>query len=202
MTMPSPLTALTQLDFPFDAALGALANAPLRERRLSSLSAMFADTQAFAAALAQGDPTLYTTAAVGPADGPGDLHVAIARLMPGRIGAEYFMTAGHFHAWRPAAEWYVGLSGSGVMLLESEDARDSRVVPLTAHALVYIPGHTAHRTINTGTEPLVYLGIFPAQAGHDYGAIAVRNFRTVVVDVDGVPTHRERSDFLSTLPAA
>jgi glucose-6-phosphate isomerase len=29
-------------------------------------------------------------------------------LMPGKVGAEYFMTKGHIHAWRPAAEVYLG----------------------------------------------------------------------------------------------
>ncbi|MEZ4638826.1 MAG: glucose-6-phosphate isomerase family protein [Caldilineaceae bacterium] len=118
---------------------------------------------------------------MAPDDGEGALHYAIGNLLPGRAGQEYFMTKGHFHAWRAAAEYYIGLSGEGVMLLESEDGEESRLLPLTANAAVYVPGHIAHRTINTGDEPLVYLGIYPAQAGHDYGAIAERNFRHVVV---------------------
>ena len=45
-------------------------------------------------------------------------------------------------------------------------------MPLTPESAVYVPGHTAHRTINTGDMPLTYLGIYPARAGHDYGVIA------------------------------
>jgi len=45
----------------------------------------------------------------------------------------------------------------------------------------------AHRTINTGGDPLVYLGISPSSAGHDHAAIARRNFRNIVVERDGVP---------------
>jgi len=41
--------------------------------------------------------------------------------------------------------------------------------------------------MNTGSVPLVYLGIFPSNAGHDYGAIASRNFRKIVVDRAGNP---------------
>ncbi len=113
--------------------------------------------------------------------------------MPGKIGREYYLTKGHFHAWRPAAEVYLGLRGHGLMLLEDE--RESRVVPLMPQTAVYVPGHTAHRTINTGDEPLIYLGVYPAGAGHDYAAIAERNFRTVVVEANGQPVLLDRAAY-------
>lgn len=183
----------------FDAHSGRIQGAVQLERRLSDLGGYFADEGAYARRLAEEDTLLYTVAAVEPENGPGALHYAIARLMPGRIGQEYFLTKGHFHAWRAAAEYYIGLSGHGLMLLENEEGTDSYTVPLRPNAAVYVPGHTAHRTINTGDEPLVYLGIYPAQAGHDYGAIAERNFHSVVVDVDGTPTQMGRAAFLSQL---
>jgi glucose-6-phosphate isomerase len=62
-----------------------------------------------------------------------------------------------------------------------------------------VPGHTAHRTINVGDEPLVYWGILASAAGHDYDAISARNFRMVVVETGGAPTVMERSDFLAEL---
>ena len=74
------------------------------------------------------------------------------------------------------------------MLLEEETGDGSRMVRLQANAVVYVPGNTAHRTVNTGDEPLVYLGVYPARAGHDYGVIAQRNFRSVVVKRDGQPS--------------
>ena len=40
------------------------------------------------------------------------------------------MTKGHLHAWREAAEFYIGLSGEGVMLLEDEASGESRMVSL------------------------------------------------------------------------
>jgi glucose-6-phosphate isomerase len=61
------------------------------------------------------------------------------------------------------------------------------MVPLRANSVVYVPGHTAHRTMNVGAEPLVYLGIYPSNAGHDYGAIAEKNFKMIVVERDGKP---------------
>jgi glucose-6-phosphate isomerase len=114
-------------------------------------------------------------------------------VMPGRIGDEYFMTKGHLHAWREAAEFYIGLSGEGVMLLEDEVSGESRMAPLRAHAVVYVPGKTAHRTMNTGRVALTYLGVYPAKAGHDYAAIAGRNFRCVVIERDGQPALIQRN---------
>jgi glucose-6-phosphate isomerase len=102
------------------------------------------------------------------------------------------MTKGHYHSHRPAAEVYVGLRGEGVMLLEDEATGESRMVVLRENCTVYVPGHTAHRTMNTGTVPLVYLGIYPSNAGHDYAAIAANNFRKIVVDCDGKPEMKDR----------
>jgi glucose-6-phosphate isomerase, archaeal len=183
---------LEQLLSRFDPRTGVIAGAPIRRRHLSDLRGCFADTAACAAALADGNPLLYQVAAVEPANGEGDLHYGVGRLMPGRIGAEYFMTKGHLHAWRPAAEIYIGLTGEGVMLLEDEASGESRMVPMQPYQAVYVPGRTAHRTINTGTAPLTYFGVYPAKAGHDYGAMAAANFRCVVVERAGRPVMVER----------
>ena len=80
------------------------------------------------------------------------------------------------------------------MLLEDESTGSSRLEPLGAGRIVYVPGYTAHRTMNTGTEPLVYIGVYPANAGHDYGSIAERNFLQVLVERDGKPTLLNRCD--------
>lgn len=165
----------------YDPRTGELAGTQPVERRLADLRGCFADVAAYKAALAAGNPVLYRVASVEPAAGAGDLHYGIGCLMPGRIGDEYYLTKGHLHAWRPAAEFYFGLSGEGAMLLEDEVTSTGRLVPLRPHHAVYVPGHTAHRTVNTGTGPLTYLGVYPAQAGHDYGAIAQKNFRHVVM---------------------
>ena len=60
-------------------------------------------------------------------------------------------------------------------------------VTLAENTVVYVPGHTAHRTVNTGSEPLVYWGILSSEAGHDYGAVGKRNFRQVIVEVTVSP---------------
>jgi glucose-6-phosphate isomerase len=168
-----------------DRINGLLEGAPVTERRLSDLRGIFADGAAYERALEQGDPIIYTVSSIEAGNGEGDLHYGVGRLMPGRVGDEFHMTKGHLHSWRPAAEVYIGLAGKGMMLLEDEATGESRLIPLEPDGIVYVPGHTAHRTINIGEEPLVYIGIFPARAGHDYAAIAESNFRKIVVDDGG-----------------
>jgi len=179
----------------FDPLTGAIDGAPKVNRHLRDLRGCFADSPAYEAALGAGDPLIYSVASSAPADGDGDLHYGVGLIMPGKIGSEYFMTKGHLHSWREAAEFYIGLSGDGVMLLEDEVTGESRLVPLRPQHVVYVPGHTAHRTVNVGATPLTYLGVYPARAGHDYGTIAERNFRCVVVERTGKPAMVERNHF-------
>jgi len=177
----------------FEPATGEIAGAPTTERHLSDLRGCFADRVAYEATLATGNPLLYRVASVEPATGIGDLHYGVGRLMPGKIGEEYFMTKGHLHSWREAAEFYFGLSGEGVILLEDEATGESRIVPLRPNGVVYVPGNTAHRTMNTGQVPLTYIGVYPAKAGHDYSTISKTNFRCVVIERDGQPAMIERN---------
>lgn len=176
----------------YDAAAGRLRNGKRVERHLVDLKGCFVDPKAYEVRLAQGNPLVYAVAGMEHPQGEGDLHYGLGILYPGKVGDEYFLTKGHLHSWRPAAEVYVGLLGQGKMLLEDEKTGESRLETLGKDSIVYVPGHTAHRTVNTGSEPLVYLGIYPSRAGHDYGAIAGKNFRMLVVDRQGVPTLVER----------
>lgn len=179
-----------------DLDAGRIEGGGYLERRLSDLRGYFADGPAHADAVRRSDALVYTVSTVEGSSGDGALHYGLCVLMPGRIGREYYMTKGHYHAWRPAAEVYVGFRGEGVMLLEDQEAGLSRILPLGEGQVVYVPGHTAHRTLNTGTRPLVFLGIYPAAAGHDYATIAARNFQCVVCDVGGAPTMIDRSEYL------
>lgn len=166
---------------------------PVTRRFLSDLCGSFADAAAYNEALRRGNPLVYEVTSVEPAAGDGQLHYGLGILYQGRIGDEYFLTKGHYHSRREAAEVYVGLKGEGAMLLEDEDTGTSRMVELGAGRVVYVPGHTAHRTVNTGDVPLVYLGIYPADAGHDYGSIATKNFHKVILAGPKGPVMTERS---------
>jgi glucose-6-phosphate isomerase len=167
------------------------------ERRLSDLEGFFADEEAYELALQKNDPVIYHVQSITPANGKGDLHYGLGTLMPGKIGREYYLTKGHFHSWREAAEVYIGLEGIGRMLLEDEKSGESKMLSLQKNSIVYVPGHTAHRTVNCGDVPLKYIGIYPAGAGHDYGAIAERNFHSVIAEIEGNPQMIERKAFLN-----
>ena len=180
----------------FNPETGELVGTRSIERRLSEMRGCYVDTAAYDAAVEKGNPIIYTVASFEPGNGPGDLHYGIGKIMPGTVGREYYMTKGHLHFWREAAEIYIGLSGEGMILLEAEESGETRAVPLRPNQAVYVPGHTAHRTINVGRSPLVYLGIYPALAGHDYGAIAQRNFQKILVMGNGKPELVDRSKFV------
>jgi glucose-6-phosphate isomerase len=169
----------------FDPAKGTCGDAPVTKRYLSDLRGCFCDAAAFDRALSEGDRLIYAVASVESPTGDGDLHYGLGTIYPGRIGEEYFLTRGHLHKWRAAAEVYIGLAGQGAMLLQDESGSESRMLPLQANTIVYVPGYTAHRTMNTGDAPLVYLGVYPARAGHDYTLTAQCNFRSIVVERDG-----------------
>lgn len=192
---PQTPTPYPLLSTPFDPASGALHGGVRTERHLSELAGIWIDEKGFHALVEERDPMVYSVETIEPAQGEGGLHYGIGRIEPGKVGDEYFMTRGHLHDWRPAAEVYIGLSGKGMMLLQSEVTGLSRLLRLNSNDVVYVPGFTAHRTINTGDVPLVYMGIYPAMAGHDYSAIADRNFTCVVVDLSGVPTLIDRADY-------
>lgn len=189
------LDSISQLLHAYDPETGQLDGGTLTERRLLQLEGAFADRAAFEAAVAKEDPIVYRVSSLEPGDGPGDLHLGLGTLYPGRVGEEFFLTKGHLHAAREAAEVYLGVAGEGFMLLESEDRKHFRCEPLGAGKIVYVPGHTAHRTVNTGNVPLVYFGIYPARAGHDYGTFAEKNFSRLLVARPGGPQLVDRATY-------
>jgi len=179
----------------FDPSTGTIDGRPTITRHLSDLRGLFLDSTAFETAVGDKDPVVYTVASIDFARGEGQLHCGLGVINPGRVGSEYYFTKGHLHSWKEAAEFYIGLRGRGLMILEDEKSGESAVVDLLPNSTVYVPGHTAHRTVNTGDTPLVYIGVYPSQAGHDYSSIENRNFRKVVVEKKGAPAVMDRTDF-------
>ena len=72
-------------------------------------------------------------------------------MEPVTIHGECNMTRGHFHMDWDCAEFYFGISGTGLLLLMDEDGKAwaERVAPGSLH---HIDGHLAHRLINTGVR--------------------------------------------------
>ena len=156
-------------------------------RSLSSMRGQFADEEAYLRLLATGDPVLYEVFEFKRPEVPGELLSGVSVVHPGKVGDEYYMTRGHFHEVLETAEVYYCLSGRGMMVMETPEGEWS-VKALEPGAILYVPPRWAHRSVNTGTgEDLVTLFVYPAHAGHDYGAIERKGFRKLVVDRGGGP---------------
>jgi glucose-6-phosphate isomerase, archaeal len=190
---------LPPLSLNFDPATGVIPSLNGSHRWLSQLADCFADDQAYQTKLSQGDQLVYGVTNLDMASGEGQLHYGLGIIHAGKVGREYFMTRGHLHAWRPAAEVYICLQGQGMMILEHETEAKVEVLPFQANSVVYVPGHMAHRTVNISTQPLVYWGIFSSEAGHDYEAIRNRNFSQVVIELDGKPCVLPRKEYMQML---
>lgn len=117
---------------------------------------------------------------------PGGLYFGVTSLYPGKVGNEYFMTKGHFHACADRAEYYWGLEGEGMLLLMDEQRHvwAERMCPGSLH---YIPGRVAHRVANTGSRLLSFAACWPSDAGHNYAEIAQNGFAGRLVENNGIP---------------
>jgi glucose-6-phosphate isomerase, archaeal len=116
----------------------------------------------------------------------GNLLSSTTTIEPGTVEGEYHMTKGHFHALIDRAEIYVTIAGHGRLVMATE-AGEATVEPMLRGSVNYVPGGWAHRSVNVGSEPLVFFAAFPADAGYDYKTIEERGFPLLVVERDGVP---------------
>lgn len=139
--------------------------------------------------LADGDPVIYTGFDANVPFEAGHLVFRTTIIRPGTVGSEFFMTKGHHHT-RDSAELYLGMSGEGIMIMESRDG-DFAHERLTPSAAVYVPPGWAHRTANTGTGPLSFLAVYFGDAGHDYESIERSGFSRRVLRGETGPELRE-----------
>jgi len=155
------------------------------EKRLSDLAGLYEDTAAYEEALAQlGDPLVYAVEDFRPNDQPGDLIYGVTRMVPGRIGDEFFLTRGHIHAKADRPEFYYGQQGKGLMQLESP-AGETRIVEIGPQTICYVPPYWIHRSVNVGDEDLIMVFAYPSDSGQDYGIIESSMGMRHRVKVDG-----------------
>jgi glucose-6-phosphate isomerase len=165
------------------------------ERFLSKVASMFADPKAADTCLKEtGDVLVYEVYEKKIPHRDGELQFCTSITHPGKIGGEYFMTKGHFHARRDTAEIYYCLRGKGYMLMELETG-EHVLEEMSPGRAVYVPAYYAHRTINTGNELLISLAIYPGDAGHDYGSIETSGFKHLVVERKGKPQVIENPEY-------
>jgi glucose-6-phosphate isomerase, archaeal len=155
------------------------------ERRLSVMRGQWRDAVAFDRMLALGDPVLYEVYERRRPEWAGELLHGVSIVHPGKVGDEFFMTKGHFHAVLDTAEIYHCLAGEGRMVMETPEG-EWAVEELYPGRVLYVPPRWAHRSVNTSArEDLVTLFVYPADAGHDYGTIERRGFRKLVIERAG-----------------
>lgn len=170
-----------------DLATGTLAGeVTTSERRIADLAGLFAD-EAARAALPQDTIVYRVQMHDKEAEGtPGGLLFGTSFVYPGKVGDEYFMTKGHFHAKRDTAEYYFCISGRGALILMDE-AGNCWAEKMERGTLHYIPRSVAHRLANTGEEVLAVGCCWSADCGHDYASIARTGFAKRLREVDGEP---------------
>lgn len=155
-------------------------------RTLAGLKGIFRDEAAYEA-LDQATVVYRVQAFLPVAEGrEGGLFWGTTFVEPGKVGDEYFMTKGHFHAKRDRGEYYVTAAGRGALILMSEN-RVTRVQFMKPGTTHYIPGHTAHRVANVGDTVLSFLACWPSDAGHDYQTIAEQGFSARLRCIHGKP---------------
>jgi glucose-6-phosphate isomerase, archaeal len=185
-----PAKPTTSLIEPFgmqlDLVQGTLLNPsePIA-RHASDMRGYYADEAALERLIAtQNDPVHYETFESPVPEEYGQVKFCISKLYPGLVGDECFMTKGHYHSVLEAGETYLCLRGQGLMLMKTSDGvcRWEAFVP---GRLVYAPPYWAHRSVNTGQEPLISLCMYPGDAGHNYGDIKTSGFPQRVYKRDG-----------------
>ena len=114
----------------------------------------------------------------------GGLFFGTSFVHPGKVGNEFFMTKGHFHKNIDTAEYYWGITGEGLLLLEDQQ-KNVRIEKVKPGSLHYIPGKVAHRLINTSNELLTVGACWPSNAGHDYSINEKGGFSVRIIDNNG-----------------
>jgi len=158
-----------------------------RVKTLRELSGIFEDQTAFENM--KGDQPIYEVDSWLPVQQgtEGGLFFGLTLLYAGRVGDEYFMTKGHFHAIENRAEYYWGLEGEGILLL-MDKKRKIRAEYMFPGSLHYIPGYTGHRVVNIGTGKLKFGACWPSDAAYNYDIIMNEGFSRRVKIIEGKPS--------------
>ncbi|MDR1782976.1 MAG: glucose-6-phosphate isomerase [Dysgonamonadaceae bacterium] len=116
----------------------------------------------------------------------GGLFWGTTKIFSGKVGNEYFMTRGHFHAKYDTSEFYWGIAGEGALII-ADSSGNYRVEKIEPDSLHYISGGFAHRVVNTSDETLIFGACWPSEAGHDYESIQKKGFPVRIMEMNGKP---------------
>ncbi|MEM2178514.1 MAG: glucose-6-phosphate isomerase family protein [Candidatus Methanomethylicaceae archaeon] len=166
------------------------------EVRLSDLKDFFSDQEAVNKMLSKSkNPIIYEYYENSQPEVEGHLNFGITIINPGKIGKEYYLTRGHYHAKEGTAEVYVGLNGKGVIILQNKDGRATHLF-MKKGTIAYVPPFWAHRTVNIGKSKFCFLYIYFSDSGHDYEIIKQKGFAKLVIEEKGKPKIIDNPKFI------
>jgi glucose-6-phosphate isomerase, archaeal len=170
-----------------DLETGEMANPTnILTRKTSDMKGYYKDEAALMKFVQEkNDPIHYEVFEVPVPSEYGHLMYCISKLQPGVIGDECFMTKGHYHTRVQTGEIYYCMKGEGYMMMKTSDGK-CIAEKMTRNRMVYVPPYWAHRSINTGNEPLISFCVYPGDAGHNYGDIATEGFPKRIILNNGV----------------
>ncbi len=160
------------------------------DRKVSDLAMMFADQMAAESLINNGDPLVYEIFYYGFTTSASDMALGVTRIQSGTIGGEYYMTKGHFHEAHDQPEIYFCVKGEGYLLMETRDG-EFQAERWTRGTISHIPPMWAHRVVNTGAEPLVFVASYHLAAGHEYEPVIEKGFEQRVFEENGEPVFRK-----------
>lgn len=108
----------------------------------------------------------------------GDVSYSLTVIEPGRIGEEFYMTKGHYHAV-PSSEPIHVVEGEGVLVLQDKKG-NAKEVKLKKGIIYVIPKDYAHRVVNIGKKRLSFVCVYATKAGHDYSIVEKEGFKTII----------------------
>ena len=161
----------------FDFAENALHDADVHSvRPASAMRGYYQDAAALETIVREGgDPLHYETFEKHVPEEDGQLLMCVSKIQPGLVGEEFFMTKGHYHTRINTGEFYLCLQGEGYTIMKTP-AGEFNAQRMTRGSIVYVPPYWAHRSVNTGGEPLTMFCVWPGDAGHNYGDIEREGF--------------------------
>lgn len=178
-----------------DLESGTLAGVSPDVFKLSDLSGCYSDRIGYRQLCRSENPEVYRLSVVETSGEDGNINYLAGMLQPGRVGAEYFFSRGHIHRSLETPETYYCLKGGGLMLLQNERTGDCRLSEFSSGSIFYIPDFTAHRVINVGSKPLLFLGRYGAEPRGERARFHEKRFQSIVAATPHGPELMSRRQF-------
>jgi glucose-6-phosphate isomerase, archaeal len=170
------------MNLPFQRSLLQPGTHPTVIRRLGDLQDCYAEPVQETLA----DTLVYEVHHFSSCSSDGHLLIGLCTIYPGVHCDQYFMTKGHRHVV-PRAEIYLGVSGTGLLVMQHETTREIRTARIEPAEVVYVPPLWAHRQVNVGEAPLITFFAVASDAGQDYDFVRRYPFQIKIVRLGNGP---------------